>query len=258
VSFSFSSTDETLDVDIPDAADDWNKLNRRSSLFNLNADYGVWDERTYKTAREIKPILENTQEVLGDVVPVIHQYLAYNRIVNGYDPIRNRELGGGERALEAGLEFLPGVVGAAADRLKPLARFLRHADEAVEISDNAMDVVRSTSRNADNLRSTSRSLNKLGDAVDNVDNGLARQADGFAQPKVAKVDVPKVHKNSRAYQGESHVYVIKAPDGSVHKVGKSSAGKRLSDGASKRAEAQVRKLNDAENAAGRLGGPVEQ
>jgi hypothetical protein len=59
----------------------------------------------------------------------------------------------------------------------------------------------------------------------------------------------KLHKNRRDYVGESHVYVIKAPDGTVYKVGKSSAGKRVSDGASKRAESQARKLNrkDVEN-----------
>ncbi len=63
-----------------------------------------------------------------------------------------------------------------------------------------------------------------------------------------------VNKNSRDFLGESHVYVIKAPDGTVHKVGKSSAGTRVRDGASKRAESQVRKLNREDIANGGFGG----
>ena len=63
-----------------------------------------------------------------------------------------------------------------------------------------------------------------------------------------------INKNSRAYQVESHVYVVKAPDGSVYKVGKSSAGKRIADEASKRAESQVRKLNRKDISEGGLGG----
>jgi hypothetical protein len=62
-----------------------------------------------------------------------------------------------------------------------------------------------------------------------------------------------VHKNSRAYQGDSHVYDIKAPDGSVHKVGKSSAG-TTAEGYSKRAEAQVRRLNREDIENGGVGG----
>lgn len=52
-----------------------------------------------------------------------------------------------------------------------------------------------------------------------------------------------LHRNSRAYEGESHVYAIRRPDGSVFKVGKSSQGTRV-DGASLRAEQQVRELNE--------------
>ena len=51
------------------------------------------------------------------------------------------------------------------------------------------------------------------------------------------------HKNSLDYEGETHVYTIRNPDGSAHKIGESAQGTRLSDGASKRAEQQVRKLN---------------
>jgi hypothetical protein len=63
-----------------------------------------------------------------------------------------------------------------------------------------------------------------------------------------------IHKNSNAFQGKSHVYAIKAPDGSVHKIGKSSTGTRVTDGASKRAEAQVRKLNREDLTNGGNGG----
>jgi hypothetical protein len=52
-----------------------------------------------------------------------------------------------------------------------------------------------------------------------------------------------VNKNSRSYKGETHVYAVRGPDGGVHKIGESAAGTRLRDGASKRAEKQVRALN---------------
>ena len=53
----------------------------------------------------------------------------------------------------------------------------------------------------------------------------------------------KAHKNSHDYVGESHVYKIRdLTKNKTHKVGESSAGVRLRDGKSKRAEAQVRKL----------------
>lgn len=51
-----------------------------------------------------------------------------------------------------------------------------------------------------------------------------------------------LHKNSRFYRGSSHVYVIVAPDGRLFKVGESSAG-LLKSGLSKRAQAQVSRLN---------------
>ena len=51
------------------------------------------------------------------------------------------------------------------------------------------------------------------------------------------------HRNSLAYKGETHVYRVKSPDGTTHKIGESAQGTRVRDGASIRAEKQVRKLN---------------
>ena len=52
----------------------------------------------------------------------------------------------------------------------------------------------------------------------------------------------KVHKKSLDYVGETHVYRIKGPDGSTYKIGESAQGTRVRDGASIRAEQQVRRL----------------
>lgn len=49
------------------------------------------------------------------------------------------------------------------------------------------------------------------------------------------------HKNSLDYRGETHVYAIRNPDGTVNKIGESAQGVRAGDGASIRAEQQVRK-----------------
>ena len=51
------------------------------------------------------------------------------------------------------------------------------------------------------------------------------------------------HRNSLSYVGETHVYVIRGPDGTPIKIGESAQGIRSSDGASRRAEQQVRSWN---------------
>ena len=45
-----------------------------------------------------------------------------------------------------------------------------------------------------------------------------------------------------SYVGDTHVYVIKGPDGSLYKVGESAQGVRVGDDASIRAEQQARAL----------------
>ncbi|MBW2647104.1 MAG: RHS domain-containing protein, partial [Deltaproteobacteria bacterium] len=59
----------------------------------------------------------------------------------------------------------------------------------------------------------------------------------------ASVSKNTIHRNSLAYEGETHVYRVKSPDGTTYKIGESARGTRVRDGASIRAEQQVRKLN---------------
>lgn len=54
--------------------------------------------------------------------------------------------------------------------------------------------------------------------------------------------IKSIHKNSLAYVGDTHVYVIRNSDGTLYKVGESAQGVRVSDGASIRAEQQARAL----------------
>ncbi len=54
--------------------------------------------------------------------------------------------------------------------------------------------------------------------------------------------VAPIHKNSLNYVGDTHVYAIRGPDGSLLKVGESAQGIRVGDGLSIRAEQQVRAL----------------
>lgn len=51
-----------------------------------------------------------------------------------------------------------------------------------------------------------------------------------------------IHKNSLVYVGDTHVYRIIGPEGTSYKVGESAQGLRVTDGASIRAEQQVRAL----------------
>ena len=59
-------------------------------------------------------------------------------------------------------------------------------------------------------------------------------AEGASQSK-------SVHGNSREYVGDTHVYSIRGPNGTL-KIGQSMQGVRVGDGASIRGEAQTRKL----------------
>ena len=61
--------------------------------------------------------------------------------------------------------------------------------------------------------------------------------------EIAETTTSTVHKNSLDYAGETHVYAIRDADGTVNKIGESAQGVRAGDGASIRAEKQVRKLN---------------
>jgi URI fold toxin 2 len=54
--------------------------------------------------------------------------------------------------------------------------------------------------------------------------------------------IAPIHKNSLNYIGDTHVYAIRGPDGSLYKVGESARGVRVGDGASIRAEEQSRAL----------------
>ncbi|NIJ36979.1 YD repeat-containing protein [Sphingopyxis panaciterrae] len=58
----------------------------------------------------------------------------------------------------------------------------------------------------------------------------------------APIGPVRPHKNSLDYVGDTHVYIIRGPDGSLHKVGESAQGVRVRDGASIRAEQQARAL----------------
>ncbi|MCG3178152.1 MAG: hypothetical protein BIFFINMI_00475 [Phycisphaerae bacterium] len=89
-----------------------------------------------------------------------------------------------------------------------------------------------------------------------LEKRVVKAGDEIPVPTPSRATAPKgpINRNSRSFQGDSHVYVIKAPDGSIHKVGKSSAGTRVTDGASIRAESQVRKLNRIDIKNGGYGG----
>ncbi len=77
-----------------------------------------------------------------------------------------------------------------------------------------------------------------------VEDGLGRQTPLWVHndcgEKLRKA-AAKVHGNSLAYVGQTHVYVIRGPKG-THKVGQSMQGVRVRDGVSIRGEAQARAL----------------
>ena len=76
-------------------------------------------------------------------------------------------------------------------------------------------------------------------AKEGVEQGLKR-ADDVAAATRRSTNRP--HGNSHDFVGETHVYAIRGPDG-AHKIGQSMQGVRKADGASIRAEQQVRRLN---------------
>jgi len=95
------------------------------------------------------------------------------------------------------------------------------------------------------LNKTDDVVNKLDDVATKTDNIVNKIDDvtSVSEKTIVKKIKNQVNKNSRSYDGDSHVYVIRDADDNVLKVGKSSQGTRIKDGASKRAEQQVRALN---------------
>ena len=87
-------------------------------------------------------------------------------------------------------------------------------------------------------------LFRLGNAI----GGIAGAADdvargaGIADDLVPGAPNSVPHKNSLDYVVDTHVYRVRGPNG-THKIGESAQGVRVGDGASIRAEQQVRKLN---------------
>lgn len=83
---------------------------------------------------------------------------------------------------------------------------------------------------------------KFGYAVGSGDwNEAAYLAGGLAMAVVVPEAPKGVHKNSLSYVGETHVYRIKGPDDTTHKIGESARGLNA-EGASIRAEQQARRL----------------
>ena len=76
-------------------------------------------------------------------------------------------------------------------------------------------------------------------AATKAERALIAEGEAAAEAEAAQ---RFIHKNSLAYEGETHVYRIKSPDGTTYKIGESAQGVRVNDGASIRAEQQVRKL----------------
>ena len=74
-------------------------------------------------------------------------------------------------------------------------------------------------------------------AADDVARGA-----GIADDLVPGAPNSVPHKNSLDYVVDTHVYRVRGPNG-THKIGESAQGVRVGDGASIRAEQQVRKLN---------------
>jgi len=73
-------------------------------------------------------------------------------------------------------------------------------------------------------------------------NRGTQNATNAGQAAANATPTPLVHKNSLDYAGDTHVYRIIGPDSTTYKIGESSQGTRLRDGASIRAEQQARRL----------------
>ncbi|WP_164119067.1 RHS repeat protein [Sphingorhabdus sp. Alg239-R122] len=77
---------------------------------------------------------------------------------------------------------------------------------------------------------------------------LGGRVGGFtsaSRQSVIRANVAPIHKNSLSYVGDTHVYAVRSPDGSLYKVGESAQGLRKRDSASIRAEQQARALQRA-------------
>jgi hypothetical protein len=136
------SNSKSLNFTVSDAAPKTPDPPRRRGVHaydlmrELNQTTGIY-QRQADAAKDVRPILEETQAVILDTNPVTGPWMTNLRVGTGFDYGRNQEVGTGSRIAEGVAVSLP-VVFAFADDLGRIAKSLvGHADEVAEVAAEA-------------------------------------------------------------------------------------------------------------------------
>src|SRR5687768_14386063 len=103
---------------------------------------------------------------------------------------------------------------------KLLAKGVKALKQAGAAAGMVTGLAEEAAKHGDDITTTAQSAREIAEQA-------AKQADEAA-PATKKA----THKNSLDYDGDTHVYAVRNPDGTVNKIGESAQGTRLSDGAS--------------------------
>jgi hypothetical protein len=134
---STPGSSDSLVVPVSDVAPPKPQPKRRDILDDImrqdgpplrSGSYMMGHEPTHERAKQFAKELTETQGMIADTLAPGVQ--GYNRVVNGYDPVRDEEVGTGARWIEGLVTSLPVVAGAIGSKVKAIQKLLPGFDEA--------------------------------------------------------------------------------------------------------------------------------
>lgn len=139
----------------------------------------------------------------------------------------------------AGLEIAAGILTGGASKLGNIGKGIF----ALDLGGNILSAERAAVNISNNGASFENTLQLVGGVAGVAGNLPEISNFRFDTSTLSSGGLGGVHRNSLSLAEETHVYRIVGPDGSTYKIGESAQGTRVRDGASLRAEEQVRELN---------------
>ena len=106
-----------LETTAPTAGGQQNSKSKPSRQYDLMREFGT-NQRGSAFAKDVRPILETTGEVIAETNPISGTLLSECRIIFGYDPLRDQEVNDAQRGREKALMIIgTTAIGAIISRM---------------------------------------------------------------------------------------------------------------------------------------------
>ena len=106
-----------LETTAPTAGGQQNSKSKPSRQYDLMREFGT-NQRGSAFAKDVRPILETTGEVIAETNPISGTLLSECRIIFGYDPLRDQEVNDAQRGREALMIIGTTAIGAIISRMR--------------------------------------------------------------------------------------------------------------------------------------------